>query len=523
MERGEAPKVAEVRSASAGSPPRWVGLAALAVVMLLAAGFGWWTSLDGVPASASGMPARNAWAAGLALAAALLGLLGGLWLGNLSAGRKERQRQASAEGALNDGDRRLHALTQKAGEFVTVLDARCRIIQPISGRRDLLGYAAGEVVGHEVFAYLHPEELPAVQRALQHLLDQPGGTTQMEVRVRAKDGAWRWFAIAAANLLHDPAVGGLVLNAHDLTERKLAEQAVARDLDAMTHLQRLGALSAQEGNLETVLTEVVDAAMAISGADFGNIQLLDPASGDLRIAAQRGFPPWWLEFWNSVAKGRGACGTALERGERIVVEDVEQSPIFVGTPALEIQRRAGVRAVQSTPLLSRSGKPIGMFSTHYRSPRRPDDRALRLLDLLAGQAADIIQHARAEAALRESEARLHALLDGSPDPIFLKDREGRLLLANPATFAVIGRPPEACLGKTDEEFYEGPPRPASARPTRSFTTTPPMAAPSWPTIGASWRRARRKPSSRRSTPHRGPATTAATKRPTGTPRATSSA
>ena len=69
---------------------------------------------------------------------------------------------------------------------------------------------------------------------------------------------------------------------------------------------------------------------------------------------------------------------------------------------------------------------------------------------------DITERRRAEAAVRESEARLQAVLDGARDPIFLKDREGRLLLANPTTFAVIGKPAEACLGKTDEQFYDNP-------------------------------------------------------------------
>ena len=73
-----------------------------------------------------------------------------------------------------------------------------------------------------------------------------------------------------------------------------------------------------------------------------------------------------------------------------------------------------------------------------------------------GTATDIDDFKQAEAALRESEARLQAVLDSSPDPIFLKDREGRLLLANPATYAAIGKPAAACLGKTDEEFLANP-------------------------------------------------------------------
>jgi PAS domain S-box-containing protein len=75
---------------------------------------------------------------------------------------------------------------------------------------------------------------------------------------------------------------------------------------------------------------------------------------------------------------------------------------------------------------------------------------------IIGTSHDITERKQTETAMRESEARLRAVLDGSPDPIFLKDRESRLLMANPATFAVIGKPAEACLGRTDEEFYDNP-------------------------------------------------------------------
>jgi GAF domain-containing protein len=149
----------------------------------------------------------------------------------------------------------------------------------------------------------------------------------------------------------------------DVTQVNEAERRLAADLDAMTRLQRLGTLSVREGELAPVLEEIVEAAIAIAEADFGNIQLLDPSSGELRIAAQRGFPPWWVAFWDRVPAGRGACGTALAQGGRVIVEDIETSPLFRETPALEIQRRAGVRAVQSPTLRSRSGETIGVFST----------------------------------------------------------------------------------------------------------------------------------------------------------------
>ena len=240
----------------------------------------------------------------------------------------------------------------------------------------------------------------------------------------------------------------------DITERKRAEEALrenekrlASDLEAMTRLRELGMLFMQEGDLEPVLSEIVDAAIAISGADFGNIQILDPKSSELKIAASRGFPDWWIDFWNSVTKSQGACGTALELRERVIVEDVLQSTIFTGTPALDIQLKAGVRAVQSTPLMSRSGKPLGMFSTHYKMPHRPDDRSLKLLDLLARQAADIIERKQSEEALRTSESFLNSIIDQSPLPMWISDDRGTLIRINKACQDLMHISEDEVIGK----------------------------------------------------------------------------
>ena len=61
-------------------------------------------------------------------------------------------------------------------------------------------------------------------------------------------------------------------------------------------------------------------------------------------------------------------------------------------------------------------RPLGMFSTHYKTPHRPDNRALRLLDLLARQTADIIEQAQAEGELRQAKAAAEAA-NGAEEPV----------------------------------------------------------------------------------------------------------
>ena len=287
----------------------------------------------------------------------------------------------------------------------------------------MFGYAREEVVGKtSVELGINPD--PKLRQRQLAELRQSGTVVDVETKLRTKSGEVRTVVnifgeVEIANQKH------IVSFMQDITERKKAEEnlresqaSLASELDAVAKLHKLAMLSLHEADLAPILGEIVDVAISVSGADFGNIQLLDKESSVLRIVGQRGFPQWWLDFWNETSKGQGVCGTALERGDRVIVEDVEQSPLFVGTRALEIQLRAGVRAVQSTPLVSRSGTPLGMFSTHYKKPQRPDQRALRLLDLLARQAADIIERARMEASLRESEDRFRTLVTSTSDAIY---------------------------------------------------------------------------------------------------------
>jgi hypothetical protein len=61
--------------------------------------------------------------------------------------------------------------------------------------------------------------------------------------------------------------------------------------------------------------------------------------------------------------GGSTCSKALVDSERVVVADIEACEFMTGTQDQQEYRRSGIRAVQSTPLRSRSGRPLGMLST----------------------------------------------------------------------------------------------------------------------------------------------------------------
>src|SRR6266850_2261123 len=171
------------------------------------------------------------------------------------------------------------------------------------------------------------------------------------------------------------------------------------ELKAMTRLHELSTRLLGTTELQPMLEEVLDATMALLDADLGNVQLYNSKTKALEIVAQRGFRQDFLDHFSSVSEDSAACGRALCRGERTIIEDVRTDPDFA--PHRAIAASAGFRAVQSTPMFSRSGRPLGIFSTHFRQPHRPAQRDLRMADLYARLAADLIERQQAEAALHE--------------------------------------------------------------------------------------------------------------------------
>lgn len=265
----------------------------------------------------------------------------------------------------------------------------------------------------------------------------------------------------------DNVIDGVVLTFSDITKMKRIEAELRRHerellarIDIGERLQKIATMHVTEGNLEPMLGEILDVAIAVSGSDFGTIQIRGDGQEHLRILVHRGFPQWWIDYWNAADQGRGACGAALQKMERVIVEDVEKSALFAGEDLAGVMR-VGVRAIQSTPLVARSGQIVGIFSTHCRAPSIPDPNVLQLLDLLARQAADLIERKQIEQSLRHSERTYRVAFDGLPQACALirisaetrSLADSAFIAVNPAFEALVGIKDAA--GKTLEAACPG--------------------------------------------------------------------
>lgn len=185
-------------------------------------------------------------------------------------------------------------------------------------------------------------------------------------------------------------------------------------------LHKLSTRYLEDSNSFSIFQEIAEAAIVITRADKGNIQVLDLSTGKLKLAAQKGFALRFLKSFELVDTGKAAtCEASIEKMGRVVVDDITCSPGLFESEVLDVLLDEGIRAIQSTPLVSRSGKLLGIISTYFSQAHFPDERELMLVDILARQAADIIECQQAEEKLRQSEQCPGMKLES----IFSPDRE----------------------------------------------------------------------------------------------------
>jgi PAS domain S-box-containing protein len=233
-------------------------------------------------------------------------------------------------------------------------------------------------------------------------------------------------------------------------ERARAEAVVAANLRDTRLLRNLGARLVTEDDIETLYREILATAIALTGADGGLVRILDDQSQDFLLIGSQGFDQQMnADFYRVNRSSQTPCGIALQHGERVFIDfDVPEADDPDGIMRRHVE--AGYRSAQCTLLFSRTGKPLGMVTTHWRSPHRPNDspkerlcqRELSALDLLARQAADLIEQQQTTAALRESEEQLRLASEAAKVGMWFWNLETNSLIWTEQCKSLFGLPVE---------------------------------------------------------------------------------
>jgi len=126
-----------------------------------------------------------------------------------------RRRRADLPGAVR-------GFLEYGTDLVTVVDADGRVRYESPAVEEVLGYEQGSTVGRSPLGYVHPDDRERVTERFYRALNDPDATPTMEYRYRTADGNWVWLESRSRSLPDDVAVGRLLINSRDVSERKRA-------------------------------------------------------------------------------------------------------------------------------------------------------------------------------------------------------------------------------------------------------------------------------------------------------------
>jgi len=327
-------------------------------------------------------------------------------------------RAAGHPRTTSESEERFRALIEHSYDALAVVHANGAIIYASPSTQRVLGYAMEEFVGRNVFELPHPDDLGKVEFMFAEVVREPESAVATEVRMRHKEGSWRWVEAISTNLLSETSIKGIVVNYRDITERKQAEEERA-DLLESERKARLQSEAAQQ-RLEIqhavsralmdpaldrgeVASRVLGAIGENMGWDLGALWVAEPQTVVLRCFNTWHAPAIRADEYESVTSrmtlwvGEGLAGRVFASGEAIWVSDVLKQGALTRLNAVA---QEGWHTAILSPVRGESGV-LGVIEFLSRQTREADEEMLQCVAALGNQIGQFIERRRAEELTRE--------------------------------------------------------------------------------------------------------------------------
>ena len=361
-----------------------------------------------------------------------------------------------AEEALREHELLMRTFMDSASDFMFIKDREGRVVMINEAYGKAFGLSARDMIGKNDFELYGDDELAREVTENDRLVMETGRMLVCQESMTTING-YRTYSLSKVpwrdtngNIL------GVLGTAHDITELKNARDALQETVKSLRHSNECIELLYE--TTEKILSSATPRrdtkapcakVMRFLNCDVFCNYLVEGDQPVLYLNACVGVSDEQRRNITPLAFGAGVCGRVAQTGRRIVAEHIQSST----EESLVFLKQIGVRAYACHPLLA-DGKTIGTLSFGTRTADSFSEEELALMKSVADSIAVAVKRISAEEALRQSEELLRAIIDGANDPVFLKDRESRILMANEAMAVTTGVPVAGMMGKPAIEYYK---------------------------------------------------------------------
>ena len=196
----------------------------------------------------------------------------------------------------------------------------------------------------------------------------------------------------------------------DISRRKEVERELAKSRESEDAFRagqgRVLEMIAQGTTLSDVLASLVTLIEAQSEGMICSVLQLSEDGKHIRHGAAPRLPEIYVQAVNGAPIGpkNGSCGTAMYRGQPVIVTDMLTDPLW--EDYRELAKLSGLRACWSTPIFTGYGKVLGSFAMYYTQPQAPTGSEARLTEVATHIAGIAIEHERAQNELQHTRSEL---------------------------------------------------------------------------------------------------------------------
>lgn len=339
--------------------------------------------------------------------------------------------QKQAEAALQESQRFVERIANTSPNLLFVYDeSEQRNVYSNREITDTLGYTSAEVenMGSNLLpTIIHPDDLAKFPEYFQQLENAPDGEViEYEYRVRDRQNCWHW--LVGRNIVFSRTEDGKIKQrlgaATDITERKIAEQALAEQLKLSVFTADVGIALTQNQTLLATLQYCADAVVRHLDVAFARIWTLNEEGNVLQLQASAGIYTHIDGAHSRIAVGELKIGLiALERQPHIT-NSVKEDPRIKDK---EWAAREGMVAFAGYPLIV-DNQLLGVIAMFAR--QELNESTLIALASSADTIALGIKRKQTEEALARQKQTLRTIIDNAPIWVWMANASGRMLLVN---------------------------------------------------------------------------------------------